>query len=182
MQEVHSLYLSQVAHLFYNRYEPRAMIIHLSALVVFPVLLILFLPGFGGNIYGVYSYFIYISAVSSSTIFYRLSPLHPLSRYPGPVLARISKLWMLNVVRSGRRHVVLKQLHDRYGPHVRIGKSKVVIRLPLPFVELACRSKRAIFLRCRCYTARHGHRRHCEGTQYVLLSLRLHRLYKSFFP
>ena len=52
---------------------------------------------------------------------YRLSPLHPLAHYPGPVQYRISKLVFGLEATRGYSHYRLKDLHARYGDVVRIG-------------------------------------------------------------
>jgi hypothetical protein len=52
---------------------------------------------------------------------YRLSPLHPLARYPGPVIAKSSKWWAAYVSGKGNLHRYYKSLHDRYGDVVRVG-------------------------------------------------------------
>lgn len=111
-------------HLVYNRYEPRSSIAHLSLLLIFPLLATLTLS-LSNHLLRLYSYLVFLATVSLSVVTYRVSPFHPLSRYPGPLIARISKLWMLHIVHSGRRHIYLKQLHDKYGPYVRIGPNEV---------------------------------------------------------
>lgn len=69
--------------------------------------------------------------VSVATIFgtmflsiaaYRLSPFHPLARYPGPLGCRLTKFWMAILSLSGRQHIYIQELHKRYGDVVRIGK------------------------------------------------------------
>lgn len=40
---------------------------------------------------------IFHTTLISSIVLYRLSPFHPLAKYPGPVLAKISKLWFVSV-------------------------------------------------------------------------------------
>lgn len=55
---------------------------------------------------------------------YRLSPWHPLAKFPGPTLARISKWFMVHrILVKGGRHTMLRELHERHGPYVRIGSS-----------------------------------------------------------
>ncbi|CDO71116.1 hypothetical protein BN946_scf184844.g120 [Trametes cinnabarina] len=77
------------------------------------------------------------AAVSSTTFFstilvsisvYRLSPLHPLAQYPGPLSCRLSKFWMAYISVSGRQHLYIKSLHDRYGDIVRIGPNELSFR------------------------------------------------------
>ena len=86
------------------------------------------------------TYATFYATLALSVIFYRLSPFHPLARYPGPVLARVSKLWFVSVRRSapkysmlilclpkaylgwrGRQHVHYMNLHKKYGDVVRVG-------------------------------------------------------------
>ena len=57
----------------------------------------------------------------SFTLSYRLSPLHPLAKYPGPVIAKTSKWWAAYLGRKGNFHRYCKNLHDRYGDIVRVG-------------------------------------------------------------
>ncbi|KAF8265714.1 cytochrome P450 [Lactarius quietus] len=64
----------------------------------------------------------YGSAVTSSTLMYRLSPLHPLAKYPGPAIAKTSKLWAAYVCAKGDLHRRFKSLHDHYGDVMRVGR------------------------------------------------------------
>ncbi|KAF8510476.1 cytochrome P450 [Hysterangium stoloniferum] len=61
------------------------------------------------------------------TITYRLSPLHPLESFPGPLLNKISSLPAAYMVYTGKRHLRIKQLHDKYGAIVRTGPNSVSI-------------------------------------------------------
>ncbi|KAF7336120.1 Cytochrome P450 [Mycena venus] len=56
---------------------------------------------------------------------YRLSPLHPLYGFPGPVLYRISELPMFYHALRGTRHLAVKRFHDSYGSIVRTGPNTV---------------------------------------------------------
>ena len=59
------------------------------------------------------------------TALYNLSPLHPLSTYPGPALWRATRLsWILSLQR-GRLHLDLLRLHRLYGPVVRIAPNEL---------------------------------------------------------
>lgn len=57
-------------------------------------------------------------------IVYRISPLHPLHRFPGPVLNRVTELPLAYTAARLNRHLYLCQLHETYGPIVRTGKSR----------------------------------------------------------
>ena len=61
------------------------------------------------------------SAVISFTLMYRLSPFHPLAKYPGPAIAKTSKLWAAYIGSKGGLHRYYKSLHERYGDVVRVG-------------------------------------------------------------
>ncbi|OAP64649.1 hypothetical protein AYL99_00621 [Fonsecaea erecta] len=58
---------------------------------------------------------------------YRISPLHPLSRVPGPLLPRISSLWLTYHAWVGDEATVVEALHQKYGPIVRNGPNSVDI-------------------------------------------------------
>ncbi|KAF8258322.1 high nitrogen upregulated cytochrome P450 monooxygenase 2 [Lactarius quietus] len=72
----------------------------------------------------------YGSAVISFTLIYRLSPFHPLAKYPGPVIAKTSKLWASYISAEGNIQRRYRSLHDRYGDVVRIGPNELSIRDP----------------------------------------------------
>ncbi|TFK32486.1 cytochrome P450 [Crucibulum laeve] len=61
------------------------------------------------------------------TVGYRLSPWHPLASYPGPYLWRASSLFLGRLSFSGRRHLVLDDLHNQYGPFLRIGPNQLSV-------------------------------------------------------
>jgi hypothetical protein len=73
---------------------------------------------------------VFWAALAASVATYRLSPFHPLARYPGPLLARVSRLWALRVVLGGKQHLVSHQLFERYGDVVRTGPNHLIIRDP----------------------------------------------------
>ncbi len=64
---------------------------------------------------------VYLLALGATTVLYRLSPWHPLAQYPGPILWKISSLFLTYISLTGRRHLIIDRLHERYGPFLRIG-------------------------------------------------------------
>ena len=122
----------QVAHQILRRYETYTFSFYGLALTV-PPALIAFLPshyhyhgsGSGGPAPTVLSFLqclaLYLTTLAASIAAYRLSPFHPLARYPGPVLGKLSGFWMAYVSTGGRQQHYLKALHDRYGDVLRIG-------------------------------------------------------------
>ncbi len=59
--------------------------------------------------------------MTSFTLMYRLSPFHPLAKYPGPAIAKTSKLWAAYLCAKGDMYRYFKSLHERYGDVVRVG-------------------------------------------------------------
>lgn len=62
----------------------------------------------------------YILALFSSITIYRLF-FHRLKHFPGPFLARITKLWHVWKARHRQNYLVLEALHHQYGDFVRTG-------------------------------------------------------------
>ena len=60
----------------------------------------------------------------TSVFLYRISFLHPLSQYPGPLLAKASRWYWTALALGGRQHIELQRLHGKYGDVVRIGELK----------------------------------------------------------
>lgn len=58
---------------------------------------------------------------------YRLSPLHPLSHIPGPLLPRLSSLWLVYHAWIGDECTTVHKVHQKYGPIVRTGRNSVDI-------------------------------------------------------
>ncbi|KAJ7577378.1 cytochrome P450 [Mycena floridula] len=73
----------------------------------------------------------YLGTLCMSVAGYRLSPWHPLARYPGPRLAILSKWWMMHcILIKGGRHKEFQRLHQIYGPWLRIGPNEISVNLP----------------------------------------------------
>ena len=65
----------------------------------------------------------YLTTLVLSVLVYRVSPIHPLARYPGPIGCKISKFWLGIRSLSGFQHQYIRSMHERYGDFVRIGAS-----------------------------------------------------------
>ncbi|KAK5046780.1 hypothetical protein LTR84_007133 [Exophiala bonariae] len=50
---------------------------------------------------------------------------HPLARYPGPLLARASRIWSASAARKLRKAQAVQDAHQRYGPVVRIAPDEL---------------------------------------------------------
>ncbi|KAF4151001.1 hypothetical protein CNMCM6069_004779 [Aspergillus lentulus] len=75
-----------------------------------------------------YSYIlVYLASLYTSILIYRLF-FHPLRSFPGPLLARVSGLWYINLKHTS--YLTLQALHNQYGPIVRTGPSALSIIYP----------------------------------------------------
>lgn len=64
----------------------------------------------------------FISTSLEFITIYRLTPLHPLAKYPGPLVCKLTKLWGAWIAYNGKPYLYYRDLHERYGPIVRIGQ------------------------------------------------------------
>ena len=110
--------------MIYKRYEPSGLLATFVLLLLVPATLAGMANDLSssllGTIFGVL--FGYWGTLSSLTIVYRLVPFHPLASIPGPLLCKISKLWLAYKTYGGKQHLYLLELHRRYGDVVRIGE------------------------------------------------------------
>lgn len=119
--------IPQIVHAVYKRYEiqPSSYLPTISLLVLPPVLSILFHQNLPSLLISfLFSSATFYGALLTSIVAYRLSPVHPLYGYPGPLAARVSKLWMMRITSKGKMYEYVKSLHDQYGMYVRIGASQ----------------------------------------------------------
>ncbi|KAG5719737.1 hypothetical protein E4T56_gene18554 [Termitomyces sp. T112] len=122
------------SHVVFKRVEPR-MMPSLSMIFCFQSAVF-------GVTYNETRQFLYASIASSATLgafilglfmsiaIYRLSPWHPLARYPGPRLAKLSKWYMSYWIAKGNRHLKLQAMHRTYGTWVRIGPNELSVDDP----------------------------------------------------
>ncbi|KAJ7227446.1 cytochrome P450 [Mycena pura] len=122
------LLASLACYLFLKRYEPTDVPL-LVGLLVAPPLTVAFLQADLHDLFGALlrSCSYYYSGLLFCILTYRISPLHPLSKYPGPMMCKISKIWLTFVASRGKLHRYVKELHDKYGPVVRIGPNELSI-------------------------------------------------------
>lgn len=76
--------------------------------------------------------FCYAIALFGSIFIYRVF-FHRLNNFPGPRLAKVSKLW--NVVKASKstNFRLMEDLHDRYGDFIRTGTKNRVL-LPVSYL------------------------------------------------
>ncbi|KAF7295570.1 hypothetical protein MIND_01097000 [Mycena indigotica] len=122
-----SVALGIASHVCFNRYEPRSANTAIPILLLLPPALLLLLhhPITTVSVACVYVAF-YVS-LSASIVIYRVSPFHPLAKYPGPLVCKATKLWTLGISIRGYHYLYLKKLHDKYGPYVRTGPNELSV-------------------------------------------------------
>ncbi len=113
----------QMNHLYFHRAEPTRPIATSLFLALEPSLLLYF----SGRALSVISllivYTFFFVSLGLSICAYRLSLFHPLSRIPGPIAYKVTKLYGAWMCWKGRQQIDWKDLHDEYGPIVRTGIS-----------------------------------------------------------
>ncbi len=67
---------------------------------------------------------VYWTTLGLSIAIYRVV-LHPLRRFPGPLICKLTKLKAFQVSRSGKSHLWLQELHQQYGDIVRTGPNEL---------------------------------------------------------
>ncbi|TFK56914.1 cytochrome P450 [Heliocybe sulcata] len=70
-----------------------------------------------------------VFALCFTAVVYRASPFHPLAKFPGPFLNKITSLKIALTVASGRRYSIIEKLHKKYGPFLRTGPNTISINL-----------------------------------------------------
>lgn len=63
----------------------------------------------------------YTLSLFGSMVAYR-TVFHPLCSFPGPIPARITKLWHMQKSLVRQNHLLMEKLHEQYGDFVRTGK------------------------------------------------------------
>ncbi|RDB16896.1 hypothetical protein Hypma_002424 [Hypsizygus marmoreus] len=121
-----------ICHGVYNKLEPRQLLWHVALLVLVPLSMTpLLLPLFSNVIWAaLVAWSVYLATLATSITVYRLSPFHPLAKYPGPLLCKISKIYFAFVSSGGKQHIYYQQLHLRYGDIVRIGPNELSFCTP----------------------------------------------------
>lgn len=91
------LYRTQVAHLLFKRYEfgdPKTIVLLLG---VVPAGLTTLLVPHHPNVLmaALISFVTYLGTLLLSIVLYRIAPYHPLAKYPGPFLNKLTKFRMV---------------------------------------------------------------------------------------
>ena len=115
----------QATHAVYNKFEVDPANIPATALLLMGVPAI---PGYllalhtdSASLAVVLAFGVFYATLVASIVLYRISPLHPLAKYPGPFWLKISKFATMYHALGGKQYSFFKGLHDKYGPFVRVG-------------------------------------------------------------
>ena len=119
------LTITKITHVWYRNNEPESFVSPIASIIILCIpstaLLIPHVESF--SIAFALAFITFLSTLLGSISLYRLSPIHPLAKYPGPTLCKLTKIWAAWISFRGRAHIYYKSLHDKYGPIVRIGES-----------------------------------------------------------
>ena len=120
--------MKQLTHLVFNRLEPLKLPILACFFVLIPTALsVLFIGQISLLASIAVAFGTYYAVLLTSIAFYRLSPFHPLARFPGPLGMKLSSLLVYKEFRAGKRHERIRQLHQQYQSDViRIGAADTV--------------------------------------------------------
>ncbi|THH23060.1 hypothetical protein EUX98_g8119 [Antrodiella citrinella] len=116
-----------ISYLVYKRYEPSGILATFSLQVLLPGVLSLLVKHQYSSILNAVAtaYVGYWTTLLVLILGYRLSPLHPLAKFPGPIVCKVSKWWLAYQVTQGKVHEYHRELHARYGDVVRIGPNEL---------------------------------------------------------
>ncbi|KAI0093115.1 cytochrome P450 [Irpex rosettiformis] len=119
---------SLACYVIYKRYEPTDPLLNFLLLVGAPSALTLVVEE-QATLLGVLRVLLaYWALLVLFTTAYRLSPFHPLAQFPGPTVAKVSKLYHVYMVLRGDPHIIIREWHDKYGDVVRIGPNELTFK------------------------------------------------------
>ncbi|KAJ8514752.1 hypothetical protein ONZ45_g7733 [Pleurotus djamor] len=110
-------------YLFFKRFEPTHSLVHLFSFVGVPVAwsFLVINPSQRLSSTALRTIGYYLGTIIISVLSYRLSPYHPLAKYPGPLLYKATRWWSALISLSGKQHLRYEELHRYYGNVVRVG-------------------------------------------------------------
>ncbi|KAJ7650732.1 cytochrome P450 [Roridomyces roridus] len=124
------IFAGLTSHWMFNKLEPRALLHFILLLALPPTLLVPLVIRHMSNVLHaiLFTYCLYLLSLMTSVATYRLSPFHPLAQYPGPVLCKLTKLYLAGISMGGKQHLYYSELHRRFGDVVRIGPNELSFR------------------------------------------------------
>ncbi|KAL4961365.1 cytochrome P450 [Aspergillus stella-maris] len=70
-----------------------------------------------------------------------LRHIHPYSKYPGPFLASVSRIWLAQQVIRGRVHKTQRELHQQHGDIIRIAPDEISMSNPAAMQDIYARNQ-----------------------------------------
>ncbi|EKM54289.1 uncharacterized protein PHACADRAFT_196722 [Phanerochaete carnosa HHB-10118-sp] len=119
---------SFACYLIYKQFEPNSLLVHAVLLLGVPTLLAWQLSSQLSVLQQIGAAVSYWCLILAFTALYRLSPIHPLAKYPGPTFGKLSKIYVAYLVARGDLYRAIKDWHERYGDVVRIGPNELSFR------------------------------------------------------
>ncbi|KAH9834038.1 cytochrome P450 [Rhodofomes roseus] len=119
-----------VAHLWFKKYEPTDALSLSVLLGLFPAIPVLLTPlrlSSSTPLIVLAGYTSFYIALLLSIAIYRVSPLHPLYKYPGPLIGKLSSFHLVYVAARGKQHCYFRRMHAKYGRVVRLGPNVLSI-------------------------------------------------------
>ena len=114
----------QLVHLIFKQTETRRPLWVFVLLLAIPACLtLLYLPHANSTTQAVVKVFgLFWSTLTTSIFVYRVSPWHPLAKYPGPLICKLTKFHMAYFALGGKQFLYYSDLHKKYGDVVRVGR------------------------------------------------------------
>jgi hypothetical protein len=109
---------AQASYLVFHKYEPQKPVPALSLFILVPGAL----SWSNARMSTPLTFFAYWLLLLLFTVVYRISPFHPLAKFPGPFLNKISKISMVRKMARGDLHRYHQGLFQKYGDIVRVGE------------------------------------------------------------
>ncbi|KAI0785593.1 cytochrome P450 [Abortiporus biennis] len=118
---------SFVTYLIYKKFEPNTPLSALLLLGVIPGAVATYVKDDFSSVYTAYPavFASYWSLIVAFVCAYRLSPLHPLAKYPGPIMCKLTKLGHVYLYTQRKHFGYVSGLHKKYGDVVRIGPNEL---------------------------------------------------------
>lgn len=89
---------------------------------------------------------VYTLSLLTSIVIYR-KRFHRLRHFPGPFMASATKLWQTTKTLDSQNHLLLDDLHKKYGDFIRTGKQRKPTSIPLCLLTRRQTSKVRLRLR-----------------------------------
>lgn len=70
--------------------------------------------------------FVYLASIAVYNLFF-----HPLAKYPGPFIAKLTSWWDVYHAYKGDKHLLFHRLHEQYGDYVRYGPNTLSVNNPV---------------------------------------------------